>query len=128
MPQDRESGARADKYGRETARKIAERISATAISKTSNEFLLKNRKITIRCARFKTTDVGVSYKMLERIDAVIAALEQSNEEYKLYEISPQTFKQHMRETKSKGASAGKVALVGKNVFMSKGKLICTIKL
>jgi len=128
MPQDRESGERADKYGRETAKKIAERISATSISETSNEFLHKNRKITIRCARNKTHDIGVSYKMLERIDAVIAALEQDNEEYKLYEISPQSFKQHMRETKSKGASAGKVGLVRKNVFMNEGKLISTIKL
>lgn len=76
MSQDRESGARADKYGRETARKIAEIISATSISETSNESLHKNRKIAIRCARNKTNDIGVSYKMLDRIDAVIAALEQ----------------------------------------------------
>ena len=128
MSQDRESGVRADKYGRETAKKIAEIISATSISKTSNEFLHKNRKITIRCARNKTNDIGVSYKMLDRIDAVIAALEQGNEEYKLYEISPQSFKQNMRETKSKGASAGKVGLVRKIVFMNKGTLISTIKL
>jgi len=66
--------------------------------------------------------------MLDRIDAVIAALEQDNEEYKLYEISPQSFKQNMRETKSKGASAGKVGLVRKTVFMNKGKLIYTIRL
>ena len=128
MPQDRESGARADKYGRETAKKIAERISATSISETSNEFLYKKRKITIRCAHYKNNYIGVSYKMLERIDAIIAALEQGNEEYKLYEISPQSFKHHMRETKSKGASAGKVVLVRKNVFMNKGRLISTIKL
>lgn len=128
MPQDRESGARADKYGRETAKKIAERISAISISETSNEFLHKNRKITIRCAHNKTNDIGVSYKMLERIDAVIAAFEQDNEEYKLYEISPQSFKQYMRETKSKGASAGKVGLVRKNVFMNEGNFISTITL
>ena len=43
MSQDRESGVRADKYGRETARKIAARMSATSISETSNEFLHKNK-------------------------------------------------------------------------------------
>ena len=128
MSQDRESGVRADKYGRETAKRIAEIISATSISKTSNEFLHKNIKITIRCAHNKTNDIGVSYKMLDRIDAVIAALEQDNEEYKLYEISPQSFKQNMRETKSKGASAGKVGLVRKIVFMNKAKWISTIRL
>jgi len=45
MSQDRESGVRADKYGRETAKKIAEIISATSISETSNEFLYKSRKL-----------------------------------------------------------------------------------
>jgi len=65
MPQDRESGARANKYGRETARRIAQKIGAVSISNTSNEFKFNGKNITIRCAHQKTNDVGVTYKMLK---------------------------------------------------------------
>jgi hypothetical protein len=128
MPQDRESGARANKYGRETAKKIADKIGAKSISKISNEFELQGRKITIRCAKHSTNDFGVTYKMLERIDAIYAALEQKNSEYELYEISPSIFKKNMRETKSRGPAAGKVGLVKKSVFVNEGKFIDSVKI
>jgi hypothetical protein len=66
--------------------------------------------------------------MLERIDAIFAALEQENGNYKLYEISLGMFKNYMRETKSKGAAAGKVGLVKKSVFANEGKFICSVNL
>ena len=84
MPQDRVSGADANTYGRETSRKIAIAIGAISISETSNEFELDNRKITIRCARKRTINLGAPYQLLERVNAVIAALEQENGDYKLY--------------------------------------------
>jgi len=127
MPQNRESGARANRYGRECAKKIAKKIGAKSISNTSNEFEFQDRKITIRCAGYSTSDLGVTYKMLERIDAVFAALEQENGEYNLYEISPDMFKKNMRETRSAGPSAGKVGLVRKKVFVNRGKFICSVK-
>jgi hypothetical protein len=128
MPQDRESGAKANKYGRETAKKIADKIGAKSISKISNEFKLHDRKITIRCAKHSTNDYGVTYKMLERVDAVFAAFEQESNKYELYEISPYIFKNNMRETQSRGASAGKVGLVRKSVFVKEGKFICSVKI
>lgn len=128
MVQDRESGAKANKYGRETAKKIAEKIGAKSISKISNEFELQGRKITIRCAKRYTNDYGVTYKMLERIDAIFAALEQKSNKYELYEIAPNIFKKNMRETQSKGASAGKVGLVRKSIFINEGKFICSVKI
>jgi predicted DNA binding CopG/RHH family protein len=126
MPQDRESGARANKYGRETAQKIAEKVGAKSISKTSNEFELQDRKITIRCARHSTNSLGVTYKMMERIDYIFAALEQENGEYEIYEFNPLIFEKNMRETKSKGAAAGKVGLVRKIVFVNEGKYLRSV--
>ena len=128
MPQNRESGARANEYGRECAKKIAGKIGAKSISKTSNEFELQGRKITIRCAKHSTNDLGVTYKMLERIDAIFAALEQENGKYELYEISPSMFEKNMRETRSKGAAAGKVGLVRKSVFVNEGEFICSVRI
>lgn len=128
MPQDRESGARANKFGRETAKAIADKIGAIPISKISNEFSLKNRKVTIRCAHHKTTSVGMSYKMKERIDDVILAHEQQNGEYKLYKISSDKYEQSMNPTKSKGPSAGKVGMVKISVFIEEGDFIETVNL
>ena len=128
MPQNRESGARANAYGRECAKKIAEKIGAKSISKTSNEFELKGRKITIRCAKHLTNDLGVTYKMLERIDTIFAALEQENGKYDIYEISPSMFEKNMRETKSKATAAGKVGLVRKSVFVNEGEFINSVNI
>jgi hypothetical protein len=128
MPQDRESGARANEYGRKTAKKIGTKLGAKSISKIGNEFVLDSRKITIHCARYRTNDIGVTYKMLRRIDAVLAAFQQKNGDYKLYEISPKKFKQNMRETKSRGNAAGKVGLVRKSFFVNQGKFVSVVKL
>ena len=126
--QNRESGARANEYGRTTARRIAEKIGAESTSKTSNEFELNGRKVTIRCARFSTNDFGVPYKMLQRIDSIFGALEQENGAYKIYELTPAMFKKFMRGTKSKGPSAGKVGLVKKAIFIGSGKYFRSVNL
>jgi hypothetical protein len=64
MPQDRESGAEAVKYGLETPRKVAELLGASKIGRSnSNEYLLKNKRIVIKCARKNTKSVWVPYHM-----------------------------------------------------------------
>ena len=128
MPQNSETGARANEYGRTTARRIAENIGAKSTSKTSNEFELQGRQITIRCARFSTDDFGVTYNMLQRLDSILGALEQENGAYKLYELTPKMFQKYMRETKSKGPSAGKVGVVNKAVFVNNGKFFGSVNL
>jgi hypothetical protein len=87
MPQNRETGAGA-RDGRETSRFIAKKIGAKAISSNSNEFAYQGRRVTIRCAHLRTHYVGVPYRMLDRIDSVIAAFEDKTGEYDLYEMSP----------------------------------------
>lgn len=128
MPQDRISGANADRYGSETARKIAEAIGAISISETSNDFKLGSQKITIRCARKNNKQFGVPYQVLKRVDAVIGAIEQENGDFKLYEITPDKFKEKMRPTGSTGQSAGRVGLVRRSVFVNEGKFIQEVKL
>ena len=128
MPQDRASGADANNYGRETARKIAIAIGAVSISETSNEFEFDNRKITIRCARKKNTQVAVPYKLLKRVSAVMAAFEQENGDYEVYEINSNNFKDNMRKTRSKGPFAGRGGVVGKSAFIHEGKFVRKVKL
>jgi len=128
MPQNRESGARANEYGRITARKIAATLGAISSSQTSNEFELDGRKITIRCARYTTTNFGMTFKMLERVDSIFGAIEQENGTYEIYELSPKVFAENMRDTRSQGPSAGKVGLVNRSLFVSQGRYLRTVEL
>jgi len=82
----------------------------------------------IKCSHKNTKCIGVSYKMLERLDGVIGAFETEHNIYDLYEIAPAVFSENMRETRSKGAAAGKVGLVTQKVFEGEGSFIQTIVL
>lgn len=124
MPQDSISGAQANKYGRETSRMIAKKIGAISLKENSNEFAFEGRLITIRCAQKRNMQVGVPYSMLNRIDSVVAAFEIEKNVYDLYEMTPCLYKMHKRDSKSEG----KVGLVGKQVFVKEGKVLCRVSL
>jgi hypothetical protein len=117
MPQNRESGAKANEYGHEMARKIAEKIDAVPVSDSSNEFAYEGRLITIRCAKKGNNQVGCTYAMLKRVDEVFAAFEQEHNLYSIYEMSAALFLFLSRNSKIEG----KVGLVSINDFLKKGK-------
>ncbi len=124
MPQDRESGRRANIYGKKIASLVAEKLGAKKIKKNSNEFLYEDNKITIRCARYATGDVGVSYAMLNRVDSIYAALEQKDGSYDIYLLNPEIYEKHMRDSKNKKI----VGLVRKKIFAEKGEHLQNLKL
>ena len=128
MPQDRSSGAIANRWGRETARRIASQIGAAMHRPGSNEALLNGQRVVIKCAAPATDSVGVSYKMLDTLDSVIGAFQLDDGSFELWGISPQQFAAAMRETRSRGASAGKVALVRKSVFLNHGKALGRVRI
>ena len=124
MPQDRESGAAGAKFGRETAKIIAQKLGATKEGRSySNEYLLKGKHIVIKCAHHKTGSVGISYHMLERLDSIFGAFETDSGAYKLYELSSAQFKKSMEPTRSQGPSKGKVGIVKKAIFYEKGAFL-----
>lgn len=128
MVQDKESGARANRFGRETAPKIMRKLGTTPIDANTNECYLDGRLVAIKCARAKTNDIGVSYKMLKRLAGVIGAFETQPEVYELYEIDPALFQKNMRPTRSTGPASGRVGLVRKSLFISRGKKLEQVKL
>lgn len=107
MTQDRASGAAANKWGRETARKIASEIGAKMEGRTSNEARLEGKRTVIKCAASATDSVGVTFKMLDRLDSIIAAFQLDDGSFELWSLSPEKFREGMRDTRSKGAAAGK---------------------
>jgi hypothetical protein len=128
MSQDRTSGAAANRWGRETARQIASEIGASMQRRGSNEALLNGKRVVIKCAAPATASVGVSYKMLDTLDSVIGAFQLDDGSFELWELDPKQFAAAMRETRSRGPSAGKVALVSKSVFLSHGKSLCRVRI
>ena len=126
MPKDQNTGAAGNAFGRETAKQIARAIGALLLGKSSNEATYQGNQVVIKCARAATSSVGVTYNMIERIHSVIGAFQQADGSFSVISISAEIFKNEMRETKSQGSSAGKVGLVSRSVFVSKGKEIKTV--
>jgi hypothetical protein len=73
MPQDRGSGARASEYGRDCGSRIMDALGAQSVKPGSNECLLHGELLSVRCARKSTDRIGVTYKALEGIAAVVGA-------------------------------------------------------
>lgn len=113
-------------FGTETADHIASALNAIKIGKNSNEFKYLDKTIAIKCAKKATNSVGVTHKMLDRIDSVLGAFETSkHQEYKVYEITTDQYKRLMYGTKSK-QNINKVSEVRKSDFKKYGRYIATI--
>jgi len=128
MSQDRASGAAADEWGRQTARALAQRLGATNPTRHSNEYLLDGKRVVIKCAGPDTDSVGVTFQMLDRLDEVLGAFQRADGAFDIWSLSPADFKEHMRDTRSRGASAGKVGLVKRDVFQSRGRSLGRVRL
>ena len=128
MPQDQESGAQANSFGRANAVRLAGAITARLVSQQGNEAIFQGRKTVLKSAREKTPSIGVSYKMLERLDSVIAAFELPNGRWRVMELDVGTFARNQRATRSKGSSAKKVGIVAKSVFLIEGRLLGEFRL
>jgi len=129
MPQDRAIGAFADKFGRDNARHLAVVLKAKLIFPTaSNEALFRGKKTVLKSCKRGTTQVGVSYRMLEHLDTVIAAFEGEDGKWTVFELLAERFRREERETASRGSSAGKVGVVSKKLFQAQGEGLGTFAL
>src|ERR1700722_11287629 len=102
MPQDRESGARASRYGRECGKQIIEAIGARSVKRGSNECNLGGELLSVHCARRDTDSVGVTFKALDRIAAVLGAFEQEDGSYIVRRMPADRYRSLMKDTRSRG--------------------------
>jgi hypothetical protein len=123
MPQSRETGAAANRYGKETAIRIAKRLKTKKLSNISNEVERDGKRAVIKCAHYGNIYIGVTTKMLERLDQIIAALENEFGKYELYVLPPKTFKKNMRIGFHKH-----IGLVHRKVFQEQGTFLTTLDL
>jgi hypothetical protein len=94
----------------------------------SNEATLNGETVVIKCAASATGSVGVTFKMLDSLDSIIAAFQLYDGSFELWSLAPEKFHQEMRDTRSMGSSAGKVGIVSKAFFEKNGKLFARIRL
>ena len=127
MVQDQASGAAANRWGHQTARKIAKRIGATMVTSTSNEAILGTKHVVIKCAARRTVNLGVTFKMLARLDIIVAALQLDDGSFELRSLPVRVFRAQMRSTRSKG-SAGRVGQVARAAFCNRGTLIRRVRI
>jgi hypothetical protein len=111
MPQDKESGAEASQYGRDYGKRIMDAIGAKAEKPGSNECSLGGELLSVHCARKNTDRVGVTYKALERVSAVLGAFEQEDGSYIVWQMPKSRYAELMTGTKSLGPSKGRVGMV-----------------
>jgi hypothetical protein len=126
MPQNRETGAAGNDYGRDCGEMIAKLLGATKVrtGRSSNECQLNGKRVIIKCSRSKMPQqIGVYSHMFDRLDAVIGAFKNPDGSYRVYEISLKTFKQHMRFREYDNSDRG---LVKRAVFEA-GTLLRKVK-
>ena len=128
MGQDQFSGMTANAFGRQMGRAIAAALGAEPLANNGNEFLLSGNRVAIKCAKAKTTSVGVTHTMLDRLSEVIGAFQTAKGTYDLYALSASRFRECMRVTRSTGPSAGKVGLVSRAIFLSEGRFMGSLDL
>jgi hypothetical protein len=120
MPQDRNSGAEGNRYGREFGTRVAKALGAKKVSAGSNECDFNGERIVIHCARMKTASVGVTRRMLEKLQAVLGAFEQEDGSYRVYRLPMQSYRDHMKPSRSRGKAAENVFIVERKVFEEQG--------
>ena len=126
MPQDSKSGARASQYGHDCGKKIIEAIGAKSVKDGSNECSLDNELLSVHCARKDTDRIGVTYKTLERMTAVLGAFEQEDGSYVVWRMPKEQYKKLMTNTRSRGPSQNRVGMVKRVDFERYGIRFTTI--
>jgi len=122
MPQTRETGDRARRWGYENAQNVAVHLGATLVKPgKSNEATWNNRRILIKSAHYGDPEIGATPATLNRIDAIVAALQDQDDAYTLYEITPSWFRENMRQSRSSGASH--VMMVKRADVCSAGRIL-----
>jgi hypothetical protein len=105
MPQDRDSGDRARKWGYSMAQKVANHLGASLIRpKRSNEAMWQNRRVLIKSAHYGVPEIGATASTVDRVEAIIAALQDRDGLYTLYEVLPDWFRKEMVSSRSPKAS------------------------
>lgn len=115
--QTTESGARAARFGTENARRIASTIGAKLTSKNgSNAAEWNGKTVVLKNARLGNDYIGIPYSLLERVSGVVAALEESQDHFVVFELGADIFRRVQKRQ-----SKREVGQVRRKVFLDYGR-------
>jgi hypothetical protein len=128
MVQTQSTGRRANRWGRDTARLIADEIGAKMVSPTSNAAMFRDKRVVIKCLGPRTQYVRITLKMLSTIKLVIAAVQLPDGSFDLRSLSVDLFRKSMHYSTSKSHTLQKVGQVSRSIFRRHGRLVGTVRL
>jgi hypothetical protein len=101
MPQDRESGDKARLDGHKMAKLMAEAIGAELIRPGfSNEAILR---IELKFAHIGNPQIGITEPTLARVSRVVAAIQDEDGRYSLFEVTADWYQNHVTHESSRQA-------------------------
>lgn len=92
----------------------------------SNEAMLDGQRVVIKCAQIKTSSVGVTFRMLKRLESVVGAFQRDDGAFEVISLPADVYRRRMSDTRSTGASAGGVGKVAKSVFVAEGQQVSIV--
>ena len=130
MPQNRHTGAEGNRFGHDCGARVAVALGTRLLGGASNECILNGERVVIKCARKGTPDVGITYRMVQTLDAVVGAFEDASGLYRILRLPAYRCKNlmQMKPTRSHGPSARKVGKVPKSVFEHEGTLLSVVRI
>jgi hypothetical protein len=99
MLQDTESGREAVRFSREMYRKVAEYLGAKLVPGKSNNAIWNDKKINIKSAHLENTKIAATENNLAWAHSIIAAIQEDNQHYGVYEVTSDWFKKEMRPSR-----------------------------
>ncbi len=124
MPQDRVTGVEANIWGHVMAQKTAKHLGATLIGeKNSNEANWKGKLISIKSARNRNTLIGVTLPTLNRVQSIVASLQEPDGNFSLFEVSSSWYSNQMRVPNNKP----NIGMVRCDLIRSNGKPLGQMK-
>lgn len=111
------------------AEKIAEALGAVKVSNnpvgTAQEYILDNKRIAVKILGGTNSTVTVTYKMLERVNLLVVALEMGFNSYDVYSISTDDFKANMSRGDTRIPPIG---MLHRTKLKEKGRLLKKLSL
>ncbi len=129
MPQDRESGAKASRFGHRNGTAMIAQLRGTNRKAGSNEFDLQGERVSVHSAHYRrgrVQSVGVTRLCLKTVKSVLGAFQDKNGSFQILKLPVDHFKKFSRPTASRGPSSGRVVIVKRSVFEEHGKLVTVI--
>lgn len=127
MVQNQITGLAGYEFGQEMAKIVAKFLDTNLLSAKSNEIILDGELFIIKSAHRKTSSIGITVNMLNRLQGIIVAFETDNGKYTLYKVDLKNNPPlQMVFSQSSGHTKNRVIKISRKSIQKYGATIGTI--